>query len=245
MMNDKFFKLMEQHVSVRNFKEEPLEKDIKDQLLMAAYSGSSSNFLQATSIIEVTDPKIRNQLATIARAPHAQKSGAFFVFVADMYRLAKVLEQKGNAVKPITSMESLMVSIVDTTISAENMALAAEAIGLGICYIGGIRNDLTKVSTLLDLPKYTVPLFGLTIGIPKSKNDPKPRMPLKNHVFNNRYNTNLSRNLAGYDETMRDYYAHRNSNSITSDWTTKTSDFLTNSQRPDIAPFLRHQGFEI
>ena len=60
------------------------------------------------------------------------------------------------------------------------MAIAAESMDLGICYIGGIRNDLDTVAKRLSLPELTVPLFGLTIGVPETLNGVKPRMPFEN-----------------------------------------------------------------
>ncbi|GAA3328274.1 hypothetical protein GCM10020331_071590 [Ectobacillus funiculus] len=38
--------------------------------------------------------------------------------------------------------------------------------GLGICYIGGLRNNLEEVAKLLNTPKYVIPLFGMTVGYP-------------------------------------------------------------------------------
>lgn len=96
--------------------------------------------------------------------------------MADWYRQAQILQTENKNVKALQNMEALTVAIVDTTIAAQNMAIAAESMGLGICYIGGIRNDIAKVADLLDLPELTVPLFGLTIGMPKHE------MKL-NHVY--------------------------------------------------------------
>ncbi len=68
------------------------------------------------------------------------------------------------------------MSVVDTTIAAQNMVAYAEAQDLGICYIGGIRDYLVS-RELVGLPKLTFPLFGLTIGYPQHRNEPKVRLP--------------------------------------------------------------------
>ena len=34
-----------------------------------------------------------------------------------------------------------MVTVIDAALAAQNAAIAAESMGLGICYIGGIRNQ--------------------------------------------------------------------------------------------------------
>lgn len=60
--------LMKKHTSVRNFADTSLTDEVKEQLIIAAHAGASSNFVQATSIIDVTDPSIRGQLAEISKS---------------------------------------------------------------------------------------------------------------------------------------------------------------------------------
>lgn len=238
--------LMNNHVSVRNFKGEPLPTETKQKLLTAAHAGSSSNFVQATSIIEITDEQIRNEIADISQsAAYVKKSGAFYIFVADLYRQATLLETHHKSLAPIKNMESLLVSVVDTTIAAENMAVAAESLGLGICYIGGIRNDLTRIKDLLHLPKYTLPLFGLTIGEPITKNGVKPRLPLKNLVSENQYNPDDFTDLNQYDQVMKNYYLNRPNHPKKMDWSTSQLKFFADVKRPEVADFLQEQGFTL
>lgn len=89
--------------------------------------------------------------------------------MADWYRQAQILRTENKDVKALQNMEALTVAIVDTTIAAQNMAIAAESMGLGICYIGGIRNDIAKVADLLDLPELTVPFLVLQLGCQNTK----------------------------------------------------------------------------
>lgn len=232
------------HVSVRSFQGIPLSQAEKNDLLSAARSGSSSNFVQAFSIIDISDAALRSELAAITNsAPYVNQTGVFYVFVADLYRQATLLEANAESLAGIQSMESLMVSIVDATIAAQNMAVAAESLDLGICYIGGIRNDIDKVAKLLDLPPFTVPIFGLTIGYPVSKNDPKPRMPQKNQVAENHYPREQFANLGAYEEQTAAYYAKRGVNAQETSWCEKNILFFKEVRRPEVAEFLKKQGF--
>lgn len=241
-MNE-FIQKMTEHVSVRDFKDTPLSPEIKETLVTAARSASSSNFVQAFSIIEITDVALREKLAVLTNsASYVQKTGTFYVFVADLYRQSKLLNEDHKKLDGLSNMESLLVSIVDTTIAAQNMVVAAESMDLGICYIGGIRNDIRKVAQLLKLPKYTIPLFGLTIGIPASKNQVKPRLPEKNQVSENYYLEEFS-DLTAYDTLSNDYYADRGSNQQQTTWSEKNRDFFAEIRRPEIAAFLKEQGF--
>ncbi|HCS30840.1 MAG TPA: oxygen-insensitive NADPH nitroreductase [Enterococcus sp.] len=244
MAMNQTIKQLTDHVSVRAFKDTPLTDSQKETLVTAARSGSSSNFVQAFSIIDISDAALRSELAAITNsAPYVNQIGVFYVFVADLYRQATLLEANGESLAGIQSMESLMVSIVDTTIAAQNMAVAAESLDLGICYIGGIRNDIDKVAKLLDLPPFTVPVFGLTIGHPVSKNNPKPRMPQKNQVAENHYPREQFANLGAYEEQTAAYYAKRGVNAQETSWSEKNILFFKEVRRPEVAEFLKKQGF--
>ena len=198
------------HASVRDFKAEPLPAQTKDLLLKAAQSGASSNFIQAYSIIEVADVNLRREIAKISGSDaYVNQTGVFYVFVADWYRQAQILRAENKDVKALRNMEALTVAIVDTTIAAQNMTVAAESMGLGICYIGGIRNDTSKVAELLNLPELTLPLFGLTIGLPNSRNEVKPRLPKANILSVNGYNHESLTDLSTYNEQTAEYYANR------------------------------------
>ncbi|KRO00714.1 hypothetical protein IV57_GL000030 [Companilactobacillus kimchiensis] len=235
---------MNNHRSIRNFENQSLTDQTKQSLLTAARAGSSSNFVQATSIIEIQDNQIRTEIADISQsATYVNQSGAFYIFVADLYRQSQLLNEHHRNLAPLKTMESLLVSVVDTTIAAENMAVAAESLGLGICFIGGIRNNLPQISKLLQLPKYTVPLFGMTIGIPTSKNAVKPRMPLNNFTATDHYDPANFTDLTQYDAVMQEYYQNRPSHPKQMDWSTSQLDFFKTLRRPEVTEFIHQQGF--
>lgn len=136
-------------------------------------------------------------------------------------------------------MDSLMAAMIDTMIAAQNMVIAAESLGLGICYIGGIRNNLTRLTEMLALPKYTVPLVGLTIGIPMHKSKfKKPRLPQQNIEFKNRYNQAAASDLTAYDQIMSKYYQKRQAS--VPNWSAKMLKVFSSVRRPEIEEFIRN-----
>lgn len=235
---------MLQHTSVRTFESTPLDTNTITALLRAAQAGSTSNAVQAYSILHITNPSLRQELGDISGcAPYVINSGGFFMFVADLYRHATMLTAANQSLDGIRTMESLTVAIVDATIAAQNFCVAAESLGLGICYIGGIRNDIRRVASLLQLPKYTFPLYGITVGTPLHTNEVKPRLPLHNLVCENTYDTTAFTDMHAYDAITRDYYSHRESHPSNTDFTEKMVDFFSTIRRPDIGAFLMDQGF--
>ena len=107
-------------------------------------AASTSSNIQAYSIIGITDPEKKKKLAELAgNQSYVEKNGHFFVFCADLYRHEIVGEmENSDVITSIESTEKFMVTLIDTALAAQNAAIAAESMGLGICYIGGIRNHL-------------------------------------------------------------------------------------------------------
>lgn len=244
-MNPTIEKML-QHVSVRDFTDQPVTVEEKNALLTAAQHGSSSEYIEAFSIIEITDQNLRNKLADITiSSPHVRKADTFYVFIADLHRQATILRAHHQSVDSLKNMESLLVATIDTTIAAQSMALAAESMDLGICYIGSLRNNIKQVAQLLQLPDFTIPLFGMAIGHPQTKNQLKPRMKKNNQVATNSYNETQFTDLTEFDQTVKNYYLQRKTNPATTTWSEKNLGIFKDIRRADVADFLREQGFSL
>lgn len=105
-----------------------------------------------------------------------------------------------------------MLGVVDTAMMAQNALTAAESLGLGGVYIGGLRNNIEAVTELLKLPRHVLPLFGLCLGWPADNPDLKPRLPASILVHENSYQPLDKDALAQYDEQLAEYYLTRGSN---------------------------------
>lgn len=107
-------------------------------------------------------------------------------------------------------------TIIDTVVAAQTFVLAAESVGLGVQYMGSIRNMDLKED--LNLPDHVMPLFGTAIGYPsetagiapgtKKIIHTKPRLPqsLIFHRDNHKLPDKLT--LYNYNNLMRDFYSH-------------------------------------
>jgi nitroreductase len=233
------------HTSVRSFQEKQLSEQLKKQLIQAAQSGSSSNFVQAYSIIEVRNQEKLKEVEAIANFKgYGAEHGVFYLFVADLNRNYQIASHTNNNLEAFSSMESLLVSVVDTTIAAQNMTLFAESQDLGICYIGGIRNDLFRIAELFALPKLTIPLFGLIIGYPNIKNEVKPRLFQEEIVKIDEYQEMDPLTLQRYDDVMNSYYQERTNHAQQANWSEKVQEHFKINRRPEVIHFLKHQGFD-
>jgi nitroreductase len=239
-------KLMQNHRSIRKYTEEPIPDDMLKQLFDSAQWAPSSHNVQAYSIIVVKDKMKKQKLSEIcARQGYVKECPVFLVFCADFFRL-KVTTDMHNTNFNIGEMDSLFVGCIDTALAAQNVMIAAESLGLGGVMIGGIRNDLREVSTLLKLPKYTIPLMGMCLGFPAQDVWQKPRLPQHVVVHKEYYNVdNLIDGLREYEEISADYYNRRTNGTRKEGWTKQMSKYFSSSRRPNIKDFIISQGFDL
>ena len=126
---------------------------------------------------------------------------------------------------------------------SQNVAVAAESAGLGICYIGAIRNDAARSAELLDLPQQVYPVFGMCIGWPDQDPEVKPRLPVSVMLKENSYSIDgEAEAIAAYDEEMRTYYATRSANIKIQGWSEQMAGLLGQGKPPAYAAFPRRQG---
>lgn len=231
------------HYSVRNFEDKALTEEELALLIKSAQAASTSSFVQAYSIIGITDKKIREQISAIAgNQPYTVQTGQLFIFVADLARHQAILEEHQVDTAALETSEKWLVSIIDAALAAQNMAVAAESLGFGICFIEGIRNDVGQIAEILDLPPYTMPLFGLTIGHPiKGKEKAKPRLPQDLVYHENTYQKMNPATLAEYDEQIKTYYDERTAGKRVEGWSEQIARGLGRKSRLDLKDFLQKQ----
>lgn len=236
------------HRSIRNFKDQLLTDEEIHTLVRSAQMAATSNFIQAYSIIGVKDKDKKSKLAKLSgNQSYVLESGHFFVFCADLHRHQVAGEMEGVAVsESIESTEKFIVAVVDTALAAQNLTIAAESMGMGICYIGGIRNEVEEVSNLLELPEYVVPLFGITVGYPDQEVEKKPRLPVKAVYHEDAYQTDkgyITEQLTNYNNIISNYYSQRTNGQRKDRWTEQMTNMLANPARLHMKPFLDKKGF--
>ena len=236
--------LLRSHSSVRKYTGEEISRETVLELIETAQMAASSHFVQAYSVIWVTDEEKKQKLGELSKNEFQFKTaGASFLFCVDFKRL-QVAGQKHGVEIVADSAENVLVGVADAALFAQNFVIAAESEGYGICYIGGARTNPHEISELFNLPEYVFPLFAMTIGKPTKRNETKPRLPVAAVLHENSYDTEQYETLLDeYDATMEAYYASRSSNQKMANWTKQMADFLIDQKRPFIKDFLSTKGF--
>jgi FMN reductase (NADPH) len=240
--------LLSSHRSIRKFTAQPVEDDLLHAIVRAAQCASTSHHVQAYTIVRVQDKKNRQQIANLAGPqPWVEQAPVFLVFCADLTRLEDACDRHGLAAQTKWA-EQFVVATVDAALVAQNLMVAAESLGLGGVFIGGIRNDPETVCNLLNIPDTAYPVFGMCLGYPDQTPSLKPRLPLElvlkeDSFFGHGSEKQGTDHLASYDQICKDYYLNRDSNLKDQTWSRQMASILSKVSRPHMKPFLEKRGF--
>lgn len=197
------------HRTVRAYLPDALDASVLPTLVAAAQSAASSSNLQAWSVVAVTDPERKARLAALAgNQAHIRECPLFLVWLADLSRLERVADRRGEAADANRYLELYTLAVVDAALAAQNAVAMAEAMGLGTVYIGGIRNKPEDVAQELGLPPQAFAVFGMCVGRPDPARpaDVKPRLPQGVVLHRERYDaTHEASAVADYDAAMTSF----------------------------------------
>ncbi len=201
-----------EHRSIRYFLRQPLAVGHLDLIVEAGRRAPTDAQGHMYAFLRITDADLRDRLATLcADQQHIRDAAEFYVVCLDVYRLRQLVELRGGE-WGMRERISLIYGATDATMVAQNMVVAAEALGYGTCYIGAVQNNTDVIAEELALPEGVLPLYGLCIGVidPAMMPDLKPRVPRTLCFFENGYPTGFSTDelQSAYDvmSPKRDWY---------------------------------------
>jgi nitroreductase len=191
-----------QHRSIRKYKDEAIEESIMNEILLAGCRTSTTGNMQVYSIINTTKQEIKDKLAPahfnqrmVLTAPNV------LTICADFNRFKKWC-MLNDAIPGYDNFLSFMTAAIDALLVAQNITIAAEDKGLGICYLGTTLYNAGEIITILNLPKGVIPITTLTIGWPDESPLLTDRLPLDAIVHEEIYH-NYS------DDSIREFYSEK------------------------------------
>jgi nitroreductase len=175
------------HRTIRKYKSTPVEESIIQDILEAGTRASTTGNMQVYSIILTTDPEIKKKLwEAHFRQNMVNEAPLILTFCADFNRFNKWCLQR-EAVPGYDNFLSFFTAAIDALLAAQNCALAAEAHGLGICYLGTSTYNGDMVSEALELPAHVVPVTTIVAGYPDESPGLTDRLPLDAVVHREKY----------------------------------------------------------
>ena len=253
-MSTPTIELIRRHGSVRHYKPDPVPTALIETIIAAAQCSSTSSNLQMMTVIAVTDADKRAQVAGwCGNQTHVAQAPLLLVWCADLNRLDRVCALRGY--RQVTEyVENFLVAATDAAITAQTAALAAESLGLGICYIGSIRNRAQNMIELLGLPRLVFPVVGMTVGWTATPPPVRPRLSTDAVLHWESYNRNQDQAVRDYDRAMvetgiyegRQVPVPGKSDAVEDyGWMEHSARRVCQATRTDLREILANQGFDL
>lgn len=179
--------VLNKHVSIRRFKEKPVESTLLKGIINSGARASTTGNMQLYSVISSTSVEIKNKLLPLHfNQEMVLKAPVILTFVADVNRFTKWCQI--NSAKPgYANFLSFFTAAIDTLLVAQNVCVAAENNGLGICYLGTTTYNAKEIIDVLNLPRLTFPVTTVALGYPDEEPELTDRIPIEGVIHNETY----------------------------------------------------------
>ncbi len=165
------------HKTIRNYKGDPIDQSVLDEILAAGFRASTTGNMQVYSVIITKDEEKRKELCKIHfNQKMVEQAPVLLTFCADFNRFNKWCRQR-DADPGYDNFLSFFTAAIDALLVAQNVAVAAEAHKLGICYLGTTTYQADKLIDFFDLPAGVVPVTTLVVGYPDEDPEQADRLP--------------------------------------------------------------------
>ncbi len=174
--------LLNAHRSIRNYKSDPIDPALVEQVCGDAVAGgSSSGNLNSVTMVLTRDPERKRKLYELHfEQDFVLQAPLVVTFCADWFRTREWLHKRG-ARDNFNNLLGYHVAAFDAMIVAQNACLGFEAHGLGICYMGTTLHSMTAIAEFLELPDTCVPVTTIVVGWPDENPAKRDRLP--RHAF--------------------------------------------------------------
>ena len=242
MMNETI-KLLMAHSSCRSFLDKPVSEDVADAVIECAQRAPTSSYLQAYSIIRVEDKEKRKALAEFAGGQEwVEKAGLALLFCADLHRLDVVLDVADKNV--LHNAELYTVAVTDAALASSRALVAAQALGLGGVFVGGVRNETEQMAELFELPDMVFPMYVLCMGYPADIPHQRPRMDKSLISAVDSYpDIKGPEQLEEYEKAVSEYFLNITNGRSGRGWIARSEYAISKKPRYNVGEFLHKAGF--
>jgi nitroreductase len=114
------------------------------------------------------------------------KAPLLFIICIDSHKWELVMAERDWEMEADDTL-LLLLGMQDAALMAENMVIAAESLGMGSCFLGGMPFNSKSLIEKFKLPKRVFPMVGLTMGYPAENPPTRPRYPMDFVLFEEKY----------------------------------------------------------
>ena len=236
-------KLLLSHSSCRSFLDKPVPEEVAEAIIKCAQRAPTSSYLQAYTIIRVEDKEKRKLLAEYAGGQEwVEKAGLVLLFCADLHRLEVMLDVKDKNV--LHNTELYTVAVTDAALASSRALVAAQAMGLGGVFVGGVRHETEKMAELFELPQMVFPMYAVCMGYPDKIPPQRPRMAAKMISAVDGYpDITGPEQLTDYEKEVSEYFLDITNGRSGRGWIARAEHAISVKPRYGVGDFLHKAGF--
>lgn len=166
------------HKTIRKYTSQAIKSTLLNQILEAGTRASTTGNMQLYSVVVTQAQEMKESLAPCHfNQPMIKQAPVVLTFCADYNRFNKWC-RLSKAEPGYDNFMSFVCAAIDAVLVAQNVCIAAESAGLGICYLGTVLYNADKIIDILKLPKGVVPVATVTLGYPDENPEQTDRLPL-------------------------------------------------------------------
>ncbi len=209
------------HKTIRKYTDKNISNDILNDILNAGCRASTTGNMQLYSVIVTKDEENKKKLSPLHfNQPMINDAPVVLTFCADFNRF-NIWCKNRKAEPGYDNFLSFITAAVDALLVAQNVAVAAETKGIGICYLGTTIYMAKQIIDVLQLPKGVVPITTITLGYPDEKPEQTDRLPLNSIIHEETYKNYTT-------EDINRIYANKES-------LTENKEFITENNKETLA----------
>lgn len=175
------------HRSIRKYQDRDIEQSILDKVLEAGTRASNTGNMQVYSVVVTRSAEMKEKLLPLHfNQPMIKQAPVVLTIAADVARFHHWCALNG-AEKSYDNFLWFVCGCVDSMLFAQNLSIAAESYGLGLCYLGTTLYMAKEIAQVLDMPQGVVPITTITLGYPDEQPERSDRLPLQAIVHYEKY----------------------------------------------------------
>lgn len=179
---------MKNRRSIRKYTEQDIPESLLNELFEIAARASNTGNMQLYSVIVTRDQAAKERQAPLHfNQKMATEAPVVLTFCADANRFVRWAENR-KAEAGFDNLQMFLAATIDSMLFAQAFCDAAEARGLGICFLGTTAYNADKFIAEYKLPQLVMPIVTVTVGYPA---EPLPeqseRLPLEAFVHQEEY----------------------------------------------------------
>ena len=180
--------LLKSHRSIRKYSNREIPETILTDILECGIRSSNTGNMQLYSIVVTRQFEKKKELAPLHFNQAMVTSAPIVLTICFDVNRFNVWCRLNNTVTDFNNLLWLLNGVIDSSILAQNICIAAESKGLGICYLGTTLYNAPEIIETLKLPTGVIPVCTLTIGYPEVIPDLTDRLPLDAILHHETYN---------------------------------------------------------